>query len=49
MDLEARAYVKKHPIECIFFSEFHHKQGPKITFQVSCKPSVAISSTCFCV
>uniref|UniRef100_H2YTV6 Nitrogen permease regulator 2-like protein n=1 Tax=Ciona savignyi TaxID=51511 RepID=H2YTV6_CIOSA len=28
-----KEYMKKHPIECFFFSEFHHKQGPKITYQ----------------
>ncbi|XP_078488340.1 GATOR1 complex protein NPRL2-like [Ciona intestinalis] len=32
MDL-AKKYIKEHPIECFFFSEFHHKQGPKITYQ----------------
>ena len=29
-----KLYVQQHPIECMFFSEFHHVQGPKITFQV---------------
>nr|CAB3264429.1 nitrogen permease regulator 2-like protein [Phallusia mammillata] len=33
MDPAAQLYVKKHPIECMFFSEFHHKQGPRITYQ----------------
>ncbi|CAK8689336.1 unnamed protein product [Clavelina lepadiformis] len=31
--MEAQEYIQKHPIECMFFSEFHHKQGPKITHQ----------------
>ena len=33
--VDAKLYVKQHPIECIFFSEFHHKQGPRITYQVT--------------
>jgi len=32
--MSAEKYVLSHPMECIFFSEFHHKQGPRITFQV---------------
>lgn len=30
---EAELYIKEHPIEGMFFSEFHHKLGPKITYQ----------------
>ena len=30
----AKLYMKEHPIECLFFSEFHHEYGPRITFQV---------------
>ena len=32
--MNAEKYVLEHPIECIFFSEFHHTQGSRITFEV---------------
>lgn len=30
----AKAKIEESPIKCIFYSEFHHTTGPKITFQV---------------
>lgn len=33
MDNSAESYIRDHPIECMFFSEFHHVQGPKITYE----------------
>nr|XP_039255729.1 GATOR complex protein NPRL2-like isoform X1 [Styela clava] len=33
MNDSLQSYIAQHPIECMFFSEFHHLQGPKITYQ----------------